>query len=108
MKYPRVGYFYFQEVNKMMIVDMISEMALKISNGYAEEMKKDDPEKFDQLEKLFNNLIEVSIHMLKVSPEFRKQFARIHAEFMKHPECAMVIEGAVEAVEQYKPEIVKH
>lgn len=92
----------------MQISDLLAELQGYVSNLYANNLKNEDPKNLDQITKLFNNLTEVAIHVMRESPEFRSQFARIHAEFLKHPECREVIEGSINAVSQYKPDLLKN
>lgn len=58
------------------------------------ELKNSEPE---QHQYLVNSIVEmagIATEILKNSPEFRRQFAKIHAEFLKYPECKEVIDEA--------------
>lgn len=86
----------------MQITEFFSEMGTSMANGYIENLKSKDPEKLDQIVKMFNNLSELALNILKEDAQFRTNFARIHAEFLKYPECREVIEGSIDAYNQYK------
>ncbi len=89
----------------MKIIDSMTEFSLTLTSAYIEKMKQEDPAKFDQLLSVFNNTVDIAIRLLQESPEFRTQFARIHAEFTKYPECEQVIDATMEALHQRRPEL---
>ena len=84
-----------------MIKDFFQELSTTMANNYIEELKKKNPKELDQMILLFNNLSDVVIEILKISPEFRTKFAKIHSEFMKYPESNQVIEESIKAYRQY-------
>lgn len=92
----------------MKIVNVISELEAAFGNITVESLKNEDPEKLSQITKLFNNLTELAIHIMRKSPEFRTQFAKIHSEFLKYPECRQVIDSSINAIKQYNPDLVKN
>ncbi len=89
----------------MNITKLISETSTLIANNYVSELNEKKPEELNEISMLFNNLTELAIHVLKESPEFRSQFARIHKEFLKYPECKEVIEESYNAVSKYQNKI---
>ncbi|MTI70096.1 MAG: hypothetical protein FH751_07595 [Firmicutes bacterium] len=81
----------------MQITNILFELQTSMANIYANNLKNENPKNLDEVAKLFNNLAEVSIHLLRENPEFRTQFARVHAEFLKYPESRQVIEDSIQA-----------
>lgn len=90
----------------MKITEFLSDMGTSMANGYIENLKEQDSEKLDQIIKMFNNLSELALNVLKENDQFRTNFARIHSEFLKYPECREVIEGSMEAYKKYKSQIM--
>lgn len=70
----------------MKIPKFISEMTTHMTNEYIKELKEEKPEELDEIINIFNNLGDIVIQMLEISPEFRTKCARIHGKFMEHPE----------------------
>ena len=89
----------------MKILNLLSEVGAAGANKYIEKLKEEDPDQFDRIADLFVNLTDLGVHILRTSPEFRDQFARIHTEFMKYPECQEVIIESKEAIERYSQEM---
>jgi len=85
----------------MNIKDYISEKGNYIANNYLEVLLKKNPKELDEMTNLINNMTEIAIHLLRESPEFRRQFARIHSEFLKYPESREVIEDSIKAFSKY-------
>lgn len=80
---------------------MVTELTSKITIDNLQKIKDDDPQKYDETLKLIITITEVATHILNNSPGFRKAFAEIHKEFLKHPESREVIDAALKAYNDY-------
>ena len=80
-----------------MILDQMMNLMEKLVN----EIRDTEPEKRDHFLKTTGALFEISAEALKTSPEFRRGFALVHSEFLKHPECRETIEQSIEAYKTY-------
>lgn len=89
----------------MKISEMFSEFSASITNSFVEELKKEDPKELDKLSRLFNNFVEVGVHLMRENKDFRIQFARIHTEFLKYPECKEAIQASLDAYKKQKSEL---
>jgi hypothetical protein len=86
----------------MKINDIFAEMGIHFAGDYTASLKEKEPEKFDQITRLLNNMSEIALQVLQTDAEFRLNFARIHAEFLKYPESRQVIEASINSFGQYK------
>jgi len=80
----------------------MTEFSARLAIDNLNELKNSDPKEYDETLKAFIAATEVGIQMLKESQEFRKAFAKIHAEFLKYPESKEVIEKALEANNEFR------
>ena len=85
-----------------MLEKFMTEFSARLAIDNLNELKNSDPKEYDETLKAFIAATEVGIQMLKESQEFRKAFAKIHAEFLKHPESKEVIEKALEANNEFR------
>lgn len=85
----------------MDLINMISGIA----DGSLERIKKSDPAKHRKMIEFALSLFDIGIMMMKDSPEVRQAFARIHAEFLKYPECRETIEQAYIAKNDFAEDI---
>ncbi|KNF08400.1 hypothetical protein CLPU_7c00280 [Gottschalkia purinilytica] len=91
----------------MKINDFLVEAGADFASDYIKNLKDKDPERLEEINKLICNFTDVAINLLKESSEFRKKFAEIHAEFLKHPECKQVIDETLNSVSKYRPDLIK-
>ena len=80
---------------------MILDQAMNVMEKLIKEIKDSEPEKRDHFIKSAITLLEISTEAMKMSPEFRKAFAMVHAEFLKYPECRETLEFGIDAYENY-------
>lgn len=80
-----------------MLMELISNMA----NFSAREMRQAHPEKYHNFVEAVINLTEMTVDLIRESPEFRESFARVHNEFLKYPESRATIEEAMGAYRIY-------
>ena len=80
-----------------MILDQMMNMMEKVVH----ELKDAEPEKRDHFIKGTLDLLDMSIETLKISPEFRQGFLKIHAEFLNYPESKELIGKSIKAYQDY-------
>lgn len=80
---------------------MLIDQGMNLMEKLVKEIKEAEPEKRDHLVKTAVMLFEISTEALKESAEFRRGFAMVHSEFLKHPECRDTIEQSIEAYKKY-------
>lgn len=80
---------------------MILDQAMNLMEKMVNEIRDTTPEKRDHFLKTAAALFEISTEALKTSPEFRRGFALVHSEFLKHPECRETIEQSIAAYKTY-------
>ncbi len=80
-----------------MLNNILTEFSASLMEKELSKIKEADPEKYHQTLKMFMAAVDVGIHFLKESPEFREAFAHIHNEFLKYPESKSTIKEAIEA-----------
>lgn len=85
-----------------MLTEKLTEFSIELANKDLEEMKEADLDKYDQTEEMLVSLTQVATHFLTESPEFRREFAKIHAKFLEYPESRQVIEKSLSAYAQYE------
>ena len=82
-------------------VIMFMELLSNMANFSAREMKQAHPEKYQNFVEAVINLTEISVELIRQSPEFREAFARVHNEFLKYPESKATIKEAMGAYSIY-------
>lgn len=80
---------------------MLLEMLSNLPENTIKELKEHHLEKNEHVINTVIALTDIATDMLRESPEFRKAFARIHEEFLKHPESQTTIEQAINAKKQF-------
>ncbi|MBM7624994.1 hypothetical protein [Sporohalobacter salinus] len=80
-----------------------TELSAKLALDNLNELKESDPKKYDETVKAFIAATKAGTKILKESPEFRKAFAQIHAEFVKYPEAQEVIKAAQKNNKDFLP-----
>ncbi|WP_034602559.1 hypothetical protein [Clostridiisalibacter paucivorans] len=75
----------------MKVPDFITEFQGYLANSFAKNVREEDTRDLNQVTELFNNLTEVAIRIMQDDPEFRKNFGRIHSEFLKYPEGQQLV-----------------
>jgi hypothetical protein len=68
-------------------------------------MKESDPDQYEETEEMMILLTELATQFLANSPEFRRQFARIHAKFLEYPESREVIAKSLSAYKRHGGQI---
>jgi hypothetical protein len=80
-----------------MLDNILTELSSTFLKKELDKIKEADPEKYNQTLNMFLAAVNVGIHFLEESLEFREAFARIHNEFLKYPECRSTIKQALKA-----------
>lgn len=85
---------------------MIFEALSNLPESAVKELRERHPEKNQHIINTVVAMTDIATDMLRESPEFRRAFARIHEEFLRHPESRSTIEQALQAQKQYGPDAV--
>lgn len=83
---------------------MLMNQTMTLVEKYVQEIQEAEPEKREHFEKIILSLLDVTMDLLKRSPEFRQGFAKIHSDFLDYPESHQTVEKAVIAYNRYNPQ----
>lgn len=83
---------------------MLNQIFTNISEEVLERMKDSTPEDKQRMSKIAAEFTNMTMQLLKESPEFRDAFARIHAELFNYPESEIVIRHAIKAYGEFTPQ----
>jgi ferritin-like protein len=80
---------------------LLGHILTGITDEVIKNMKDATPEEKHHMSKIAVEITNVSIQLLRESPEFRDAFSRIHSEFFKYPESESVIRQAIMACDKF-------
>lgn len=80
---------------------MLGHILTGITDELIKNLKDATPEERQHMSKIAVEFTNMSIQLLKESPEFRDAFSRIHLEFFKYPESESLIRQALMAHDKF-------
>lgn len=75
---------------------------MKKSYGNGKKSNGKDLEEIGEITKLFSNIADLFIHVIRESPEFREKITEIHNEFLKYPESRNAISQVYSEISRYE------
>lgn len=80
---------------------MLMNQLMKMMENLVQELKEADPDKRDHFLKSSVTLFDIATEAMESSQEFRKGFAKVHSEFLKHPECRETVNLSIQAYNKF-------
>ncbi|WP_339063008.1 hypothetical protein [Tepidibacillus marianensis] len=80
---------------------MILDQVMNAMEKFMVALNEAEPDKRDHFMKTTATLFQITTEALKVSPEVRDGFLKVHAEFLQYPEAEDMIKESIKAYQKY-------